>query len=135
MIYDCLRFERQSSSGIAPFPNCRRHFISVRLPVSMARCRIRIFAIFPSRRPEASGFDGTLSPLHLSAATLHNVVAHEIGHALALQHNGDPTTLMCGRPASCRPAAFTSEEQRMFPLTSDDIARLRELYPANWHAR
>jgi hypothetical protein len=66
---------------------------------------------------------------------LHNVIAHEIGHALGLQHNGDPTTLMCGRPTSCRPAAFTSDEPRMFPLTSADIARLRELYPANWHAR
>ena len=78
--------------------------------------------------------NGSQPPLTLPNV-LHNVVAHEIGHALGLQHNGDPTTLMCGRPASCRPAAFTSEEQRMFPLTGDDIARLRELYPANWHAR
>jgi hypothetical protein len=78
--------------------------------------------------------NGSQPPLTLPNV-LHNVVAHEIGHALGLQHNGDPTTLMCGRPASCRPAAFTSDEQRMFPLTSDDIARLRELYPANWHAR
>ena len=27
-----------------------------------------------------------------------NVIAHELGHAIGLGHNGDPTTLMCGRP-------------------------------------
>jgi matrixin len=61
---------------------------------------------------------------------LHNVIAHEIGHALGLQHNSDAATLMCGRPAACRPAAFVSDTPRMFPLTDDDMARLRELYPA-----
>jgi Matrixin len=62
---------------------------------------------------------------------LHNVIAHEIGHAMGLEHNTDPSTLMCGRPAPCRPAAFASDTPHMFPLTSDDMARLRELYPAH----
>ena len=37
-----------------------------------------------------------------------NVIAHELGHAIGLAHNSDPTMLMCGRPAPCRPIAFQS---------------------------
>jgi Matrixin len=78
--------------------------------------------------------NGSDPPLTLPNV-MHNVIAHEIGHAIGLPHNADPTTLMCGRPASCRPAAFKSDEPRIFPLTTADIERLRELYPPNWHAR
>jgi len=71
-------------------------------------------------------------PLNLPNV-LPNVIAHELGHALGLMHNSDATTLMCGRPAPCRPAAFSSDTARMFPLTPADISRLRELYQAHWH--
>ncbi|UCG87568.1 MAG: hypothetical protein JSW71_03205 [Gemmatimonadota bacterium] len=57
-----------------------------------------------------------------------NLVAHELGHVLGLGHNSDPTKLMCGRPAPCRPAAFQSSEPRFFELTEAERARLRELY-------
>jgi hypothetical protein len=58
-----------------------------------------------------------------------NVVAHELGHVLGLLHNGDAATLMCGRPATCRPSAFESATARYFPLTPDDEAFLRTRWP------
>ena len=61
--------------------------------------------------------------------TVRNVIAHELGHVLGLDHNADSTTLMCGRPASCRPAAFASDSVRFFPLTTADERRLRERWP------
>ncbi len=57
--------------------------------------------------------------------TVRNVVAHELGHVLGLAHNRDSTTLMCGRPASCRPAVFASDRARFFPLTAVDERSLR----------
>jgi len=61
-----------------------------------------------------------------------NVIAHELGHAIGLGHNDDPTRLMCGRPASCRPDAFESGKAKFFPLTVEEEALLLEAYPLDW---
>ena len=84
-------------------------------------------------RPERSGLVGLrradIPPLSLPNVP-RNLVAHELGHVLGLRHNSDPATLMCGRPAPCRPSLFASERDRFFPLTSLDIATLR----AEWYS-
>jgi hypothetical protein len=64
-----------------------------------------------------------------------NVIAHEIGHVIGLRHNSDPTMLMCGRPAPCRPDAFVSPTERFFPLSSEEKALLLTRYPADWRGR
>src|SRR5262245_65403335 len=56
-----------------------------------------------------------LYPLTLSNVA-RNVIAHELGHTIGLGHNDDPTTLMCGRPDPCRPAAFQSQTEWFFLL-------------------
>jgi len=71
---------------------------------------------------------GDIWPLSLPNTT-RNVIAHEIGHVIGLSHNTDSTMLMCGRPASCRPAAFVSESARFFPLTREDERRIESRWP------
>lgn len=83
-------------------------------------------------RPESQGVVGIrrsdILPLSLPN-TVRNVVAHELGHVLGLSHNRDSTTLMCGRPASCRPAAFASDTAHFFPLTASDEQWIRKRWP------
>lgn len=62
-----------------------------------------------------------------------NIIAHEIGHSLGIRHNADGTTLMCGRPAPCRPdTQFRSATPRFFSLTDGEEDMLRRRYPAGW---
>lgn len=59
---------------------------------------------------------GDLPPLSLPNVA-RNVVAHELGHVLDLNHNGEPGTLICGPPAACRPSLYRSDTTVFFPLT------------------
>jgi hypothetical protein len=70
-------------------------------------------------------------PLTLPNVT-RNLIAHELGHAIGLGHNDDPTKLMCGRPAPCRPVIFQSDEAKFFPLTDQEKLQILKMYPSDW---
>ncbi len=60
-----------------------------------------------------------------------NVVAHELGHVVGLDHNDDATSLMCGG-AWCH---FDFPNAGFFPLITADKAKLLEMYPPHWQPR
>ena len=72
------------------------------------------------------------APLFRVTNVSRNIVAHELGHTMGLGHNDDPTKLMCGRPAPCRPDDFRSDVERYFPLMEEEKQILLKFYPPTW---
>ncbi len=73
-------------------------------------------------------------PMSLPNVAL-NVVIHELGHAIGIGHSSDETTLMCGRPANCRPDSFFLNEEKIFPLSELELTQIRAMYPSTWKAQ
>ena len=84
---------------------------------------------FDSEGKRVIGIRGDRVPPLSLPNVARNVIAHELGHAIGLGHNDDPAMLMCGRPAPCRPDAMQSDTPRIFPLSADEKAQLRRMYP------
>ena len=98
--------------------------------IALSHADLVSFAIPWSRRNK--GFvalrRADVPPLSLPNVA-RNAAAHELGHVLGLPHNSDPSTLMCGRPAPCRPSLFASDTDRFFPLTDAEERELRDNWP------
>jgi len=71
-----------------------------------------------------------LYPLTLPGGA-RNVIAHELGHVIGLDHNDDTKALMCGGSAWCH---FAYPSEGFFPLTREEEANLLEMYPPSWRA-
>jgi len=92
---------------------------------------------FPILARTPAGLMGMQTRTHLVGIQSHltrpanlalNVIAHELGHVVGLDHNDDVAALMCGG-AWCW-VKFPSEG--VFPLTSKDKASLLWMYPRDW---
>jgi hypothetical protein len=71
-------------------------------------------------------------PTHrsLTPGLTRNIMAHEFGHVIGLDHNADLTALMCG--GSGTRCQFAAPRDGFLSLTSADKAKVLEMYPLTW---
>jgi hypothetical protein len=69
----------------------------------------------------------------LRGRLIQNLIAHELGHVIGLNHNAIPTALMCGHVDYITQCSFEGGAFEKFqPLTEGDRAALLDMYPPHW---